>query len=118
MTSLYRYFGHDGTLLYVGVSHNPFLREVQHGYCKDMKLVAQVAIEWFDCRSAALKAELAAIKKEKPLWNVAGAKPCKPKKKYTPAPKVNHDARLKLALDAFNAQPFCVQLKAAGMTAI
>ena len=118
MTSLYRYFSGDGVLLYAGISHNPFLREVQHGYGKDMKMVAQISLEWFDCRDAASKAEIIAIKMEKPLWNVAGTKPRKSKKKYKPKSDINYGARFKVALDAFNAMPFCEQLKAAGMTAL
>lgn len=70
-TSLYRYYDESDTLLYVGVSHNPFLREVQHEASeKDMSLVRHIEVEWFDTRELALAAEGYAIRREKPLWNV------------------------------------------------
>lgn len=70
MTSLYRYFDTDGTLLYVGVSVNPFLRERRHRREKDMTQVRYVELEWFSSDEAAYEAEKHAIKQERPLWNV------------------------------------------------
>ena len=74
-TSLYRYYDEGDTLLYVGVSHNPFLREVQHEASeKDMTLVRHIEVEWFGTRELALLAECYAIRRENPLWNVARPK--------------------------------------------
>ena len=70
MHSLYRYFSMDDVLLYIGASHNPFLREVQHSEHHDMTQVRYVEIEWFDTAQAALEAETIAIKRERPKWNV------------------------------------------------
>lgn len=107
-TSLYRYFSGDGTLLYVGISHHPFKRETQHECVKDMRLVARIGIDWFKDRGAAKRAESKAIKKEKPLWNVAETKPKRPKKKSRPAPDYLAGVHDRMA--EFNALPFCVQI--------
>lgn len=50
--SLYRYFTEGGSLLYVGISHNPFLREYQHARERDMCRVAYAELEWFLDRDA------------------------------------------------------------------
>lgn len=69
-TSLYRYYDVDDKLLYVGISHNPFAREVQHCAQRDMMLVRFVEIEWFPDRPTAEAAERVAIDRERPVWNV------------------------------------------------
>jgi predicted GIY-YIG superfamily endonuclease len=69
--ALYRLFGADGTLLYTGVALQPFARMGQHRREKSWwGEVATVTIEHHDSRADALAAERAAIKAEKPLYNV------------------------------------------------
>ena len=113
-TSLYLHLYASGALLYVGISHHPLLRELQHRREKKMSMVASITLDWFDCRNEASKAELIAIKNERPLWNVGGTKTKQPKKKYKARPNIDYDARLKAALDAFNAMLFCEQIKSLG----
>lgn len=67
--SLYRYFGEDDRLLYVGASHHPFRRETQHELARDMTEVRYIELEWFPSKEDALKAEAVAIKRERPEWN-------------------------------------------------
>jgi predicted GIY-YIG superfamily endonuclease len=74
MHSLYRYYSALDELLYVGVSHDPMLRETQHRVAKDMKSVRYIELEWFDTEDEAKAAEQIAIRREKPLWNVAGSR--------------------------------------------
>lgn len=68
-TALYRHFARDGTLLYIGVSHEPKVRWEQHPWWKQ-GLSARQTIQWFPFRREALAAEAAAIAAEKPLYNV------------------------------------------------
>ena len=70
-TSLYRYFGHENELLYVGVSHHPCARMGQHAQSRDMSQVRYVELEWFKSRGEAAAAEAIAIKRERPKWNIA-----------------------------------------------
>lgn len=69
-TAVYRYFNAAGTLLYVGATANPKRRAWEHGvrqrwWCD----VASASFEWFADRQAAMDAEAAAIRAEKPLHN-------------------------------------------------
>jgi hypothetical protein len=71
--SLYRHFDNAGRLLYVGISLNAFHRLAQHKqHSHWFSRVAHVEIERFPTRMAALLAERAAIRDEKPLHNIAG----------------------------------------------
>lgn len=72
-TSLYRYFDAQDRLLYVGVSHNPFSREVQHNGSKDMTLVRHVELEWLPNRETALAAERVAIDRERRAGRIPAA---------------------------------------------
>lgn len=69
-TSLYRFFGADGELLYVGITLNVPSRMTQHINTKPMHLVRSIHLEWFDSREEAMAAEIAAIQAESPLWNI------------------------------------------------
>lgn len=109
-TSLYRYFASDGALLYVGVSHNPFAREVQHRKAKDMTLVSRVSIDWFPSAPAALLAEVKAIKSESPLWNVQWNKPEKSPKVKRQAP--DYMAIYRKGLAEFESLPISEQEQA------
>jgi predicted GIY-YIG superfamily endonuclease len=72
---MYRHFAADGALLYVGISCKPITRLKQHehdsGWASE---IVRVEIERFETRQAALDAERAAIKKEKPKHNVVHAR--------------------------------------------
>lgn len=66
--ALYRYYGQDGDLLYVGISFDPFRRAGQHGFFLHDS-VQRVEFEWFDSREEAEQAEAFAIAIEQPIWN-------------------------------------------------
>jgi hypothetical protein len=109
-TSVYRYYDASSVLLYVGASHNPFVREVQHRQIKDMHLVETIKISWFDDRQEALDAEQFAIDNEKPLWNVYGKKKNKVASKKRV--KVDYLARVRAGIAEFEALPESEQLAA------
>jgi predicted GIY-YIG superfamily endonuclease len=70
-TELYRHFGADNRLLYVGVALKALIRLTQHcDYSDWFKEIKRVEIEWFESREAALAAEREVIQKEQPLYNV------------------------------------------------
>lgn len=72
--ALYRFFGADGSLLYVGISLQPFRRMGQHRSDKSWwGEVATVAIERHPDRPSVLAAERRAIKAENPRYNVVHA---------------------------------------------
>jgi hypothetical protein len=72
-TTLYRLFDQDGELLYVGISGRWVRRLASHaarqGWWDD---VASVTRQPFPSRSEALEAEAAAIRQERPRYNVQG----------------------------------------------
>lgn len=73
-TALYRLYDSIGRLLYVGITFNPSDRWRGHSGTKSWwKDVTRREIEWHPTRSAAERAEVAAIKGEGPLYNVAEA---------------------------------------------
>lgn len=71
-TALYRLYDDRGALLYIGISTNPYERwnthRCDHGWWSS---VARKAVEWFDTRLDAARAEAAAIRAEGPLHNKA-----------------------------------------------
>lgn len=70
-TSLYRHFDADGELLYVGVSLNAVARLAQHRDSSQwFNQIRSVVIERHPTREAAIEAEKAAIKCEKPKHNI------------------------------------------------
>lgn len=70
---VYRLFNVGNELLYVGSSKSALKRLAEHqGNQGWVDNVAKVTIERFDSKTLALKAELAAIKAERPQFNVAG----------------------------------------------
>lgn len=70
-TALYRHFNAAGDLLYVGISLNAVARLCQHRQAAPwFPDIARVEIEWLPTREAALDAEKAAIRSERPLHNV------------------------------------------------
>lgn len=80
-TAIYRHFDADGRLLYVGLSKNPFKRQMFHLYRAHWFYeVASISIEWFDTKSAARDAEERAIRAEAPLFNRVHAGNCAARK--------------------------------------
>ena len=70
MTQLYRHFDCNGTLLYVGISSSTIARLSQHQRTAHwFDQVANVSVQKFPTRKAALEAEKLAIQTEKPLYN-------------------------------------------------
>lgn len=70
-TALYRMWGNDGQLLYVGISKSALVRLGQHLTEKSWAVdIVNVTIETFPTREQAAAAEVAAIKDEKPLHNL------------------------------------------------
>ena len=70
-TALYRIWGNDDQLLYIGISKSALGRLGQHLTEKTWSAdIANVTIETFPTRELAAAAEIAAIKAEKPLHNV------------------------------------------------
>lgn len=69
-TALYRLYGDDGRLLYVGVSHNPDVRWGQHSLTKYWwHEVDRREAQWLDTRTEAESAERRAIQTESPRYN-------------------------------------------------
>jgi hypothetical protein len=72
MTHLYRYFGEDGTLLYIGVSLSAVQRLAQHRiHAPWFDQIKRIELETFATRQQAEAAERAAIIKEMPLFNIS-----------------------------------------------
>ena len=72
-TNLYRHFAGDGRLLYVGISLNAIIRLAAHRTRSSwFDEIVRVEVERHPTRQAALAAELAAIRNEKPLHNILG----------------------------------------------
>lgn len=69
--TLYRHFDAADELLYVGIAFEPAARRRQHAADKLWWLeVARTSYEHHPTREAALQAEAAAIRAERPRWNV------------------------------------------------
>jgi hypothetical protein len=72
MTILYRFYGENNALLYIGISDKWISRMKQHSYDKPwFEDVETVRIQRFSSRPDALAAERAAIHAEHPKHNVA-----------------------------------------------
>jgi predicted GIY-YIG superfamily endonuclease len=72
-TTVYRLRDADGALLYVGIAGNPGRRFEQHAGEKPWwGDVATVGLAHYESREAAAAAEMAAIKEERPRYNVVG----------------------------------------------
>ncbi|MEU9470456.1 GntR family transcriptional regulator [Streptomyces avermitilis] len=69
-TALYRLYGADDTLLYVGISLEPDQRLKKHRWTQRWgDLIARQEIEWFDTWAAAESAERQAVQVERPIHN-------------------------------------------------
>lgn len=74
-TCLYRHWDSSGRLLYVGIALSPAAR--LRGHRKNapwFREIARIDVEWFDSRIAAMRAEIRAIRNERPLHNTTHAK--------------------------------------------
>ncbi|GHF76915.1 GntR family transcriptional regulator [Streptomyces filamentosus] len=72
-TTLYRYFDTSGNVLYLGITNDLQRRESQHRRDSArtwFPLIAARTQIWFETRSQAEAAELAALQSESPPWNV------------------------------------------------
>lgn len=70
-TKLYRHWGNDGELLYVGISLSAVYRLSQHMDASHWSnSIAKVTIESYPTRKEAMKAEESAIIKENPAHNI------------------------------------------------
>ena len=73
-TDLYRCFGADGALLYVGISNDVFRRMEEHRMAAPWwTCVSAVFVEHMPSRTSAEVSECSAIRSEHPLHNIAGA---------------------------------------------
>lgn len=70
-TELYRHLDASGRLLYVGISLSTAIRLMAHRHSSPwFDQIANITIERFDSREAALHAETMAIITEKPIYNL------------------------------------------------
>lgn len=69
-TTLYRFYGDDGELLYAGISVNACGRISNHSHGAWWDQVRFATFEHFDSRALALRAESAAILEEHPRHNL------------------------------------------------
>ena len=73
-TAVYRFFGADGVLLYVGVTNDVGHRWKKHSAEKPWwSDVQRQTVDWYPSRDAALEHEGAAIKAEHPQYNIMHA---------------------------------------------
>lgn len=68
-TALYRHFGPDDELLYIGIATNALRRMSGHATAQWAHRVRRITIEMHPSREAALRAEGEAIHAERPLYN-------------------------------------------------
>ena len=71
-TDLYRYYDHNGQLLYVGVSKSAVMRAMQHEHTAGWwDAWTYMTRQQYPSRTSALAAEYEAIRNERPAHNVA-----------------------------------------------
>ena len=71
-TALYRMFSREGDLLYVGITKSLAARLGQHDAGKDwFHLVDSIKLAHYPTRDQARRAEIMAIQKESPAFNIA-----------------------------------------------
>lgn len=69
-TAVYRFYGADGALLYVGMSENPAARMDDHHAKPWWPQVCRRELEWFDNQWLAADEETALIRTAKPNYNI------------------------------------------------
>jgi len=83
--ALYRFFDHDGLLLYVGITNDLGTRLSDHRRDKPWWAeVARVMVAQFESREAVLAAEKVAIRTEQPKYNVAHNETVLERQRVTP----------------------------------
>jgi len=82
--AVYRMFASDGRLLYVGRTGDARVRFGDHGAKRWFVLVHTITLEWHATEAAAAAAETAAIRTERPRYNIRGVDPRKPKPERKP----------------------------------
>jgi predicted GIY-YIG superfamily endonuclease len=74
-TALYRLYNSKGKLLYVGITGNIKTRFATHAESKPWwPEVSRRTVEWHLTRDSAAEAEVKAIKRERPLYNIRDAR--------------------------------------------
>lgn len=86
MTMLYRHFDRSGVLLYVGISANALKRAAAHGVKPWGVEISRIEVEHFETRRAALDAEAAAIRAERPRYNIVHNRPATYPQPSSPQP--------------------------------
>jgi len=82
-TDLYRYYDADDRLLYIGVSKCAVARAMKHQYdAAWWASFAYMTREVYPTRAAALRAEKAAIKAERPIHNIVHGRPTESTRDY------------------------------------
>lgn len=104
-TALYRFYADDGELLYIGITVNPKARDYQHAAKSHWWTeAARKEICWYETWPAAELAERAAIRAERPRYNIAGNTPLPSPPGKTRRPKAGMTAatrsRLRAAAEA------------------
>lgn len=98
--ALYRLYGSDGKLLYIGICDDPVQRWHTHSRKPWWPQVVRFHVSWFPSRAAAGQAEAVAIRQERPQYNIV----------FNGVPYSNDrfpGARLlELAREKFEDQPF------------
>ena len=98
-TALYRFYDERNVLLYVGITDRLGHRWSEHVHGKPWwPEVRRQATEWYGSRQEAEQAEQAAIKVERPVYNIVHAipKPSRAESRSIPAPLSPPDIRLLL----------------------
>lgn len=103
-TALYRFFDGAGVLLYVGITKCPPARFAAHANEKPgWPEIARIEIEWCDTRCEAEIREKAAIRSERPRWNIVHTHvPAVPRRRVPPPELSDEEIR---DLEAFLADP-------------
>lgn len=87
---LYRFFNVDGELLYIGITRNPSSRFKSHQHEKSwFSEVTSSTMEHFTSWQELMDAELSAIRRESPKYNIAGT--------WQPQPPPKSEIRLRQA---------------------
>jgi hypothetical protein len=93
-TALYRLFGDEDVLLYIGIAEIFGRRWHQHAQSQPWwGEVRRQAIDWHATREEAEAAETAAIKAEKPKYNIIHAEPPRRRRSAKPVPAAEPSVR-------------------------
>lgn len=93
-TALYRFYDASDVLLYIGITGDVETRWNNHARKRWWPEVARKAVEWHEERDAAEVCEKAAIKAEKPLYNIAHVPERRVRREVGPPPAARFHARV------------------------